>query len=107
MTLSNNLEARVKTLSDSQGVLSASSSSSFPSTTMLVRGKWIVAQNKVGIIANILPDNFVEVHFVNAIGITVGSLPVPASEVRLALYDEIPEARRHRTRNEFAALGYF
>lgn len=73
--------------------------------TLLGRGKWIIHENKVGIIADIAQDGMTEIHYVNAIGETVGGLIDHVSKVRVAKITEIPEARRPSLEKGLA-LGY-
>lgn len=59
------------------------------------KGMWVVYDNYVGILARAFTDGTVELHLVNAQGVTYLIEPlVPLAALRQAKYEEIPEARR-------------
>lgn len=74
---------------------------------MFACGKWVVYNDRLGIITDLSNNGEAQIHLVNNAGETIGSLPAPIGQVRLAKYDEIPASRKQRSREEFAALGYF
>lgn len=75
--------------------------------TFLTKGKWVVADAKVGIIADLSNNGFAEVHLVNGAGETIGSLHAPVGQIRIATYLEIPATRRPPDLEAAARLGYF
>lgn len=107
MTWLNNFFGKVKTLSAGAGVPGrAMNIGDYRSPVLMARGKWVVYENKVAIVAGIEASGIAELHFVNDVGVTVGSLPVPVGQFRLAKYLEIPAARRPADANWAASLGY-
>jgi hypothetical protein len=70
-------------------------------------GKWVVCQEKVGIIADTRGYPIVSVHYVDSEGCTILEVSVPIDSVRIAKFLEIPEARRPTDAAYAAAyLGY-
>lgn len=73
----------------------------------LREGKWIVANQSVGILNNISGFPVVEVHFTDAKGETIGVAQTHMDQIRIAKYLEIPEPRRPTDYAYAAAvLGY-
>lgn len=62
---------------------------------VMKKGKWVVYEDHVGIIAGMKEFPAIEVHFVDKNGETVTSAMVNYTHVRLAKHLEIPEKRRH------------
>lgn len=66
-----------------------------PHIVPLKKGKWVMWENKIAIVANIKEFPAVEIHFVDDIGETTGAAMVNFNHLRLAKHSEIPEKRRH------------
>jgi hypothetical protein len=76
---------------------------------LLKRLKWVTdSSNRVGIVWELDSSGYAEVHLVGPSGETVGTYRTPAGNLKLALYEQIPEPRRvGLTRERAASLGYF
>lgn len=77
----------------------------FRSPVLLARGKWVMHEQGIGIIADINAEGICEVHLVDDKGLTFHRLNSHISKVRVARLMEIPEARRPSVEHG-ASLGY-
>ena len=70
------------------------------------RGMWVVFNNKVGILRDLLAGDLADIMLVEQdFGLNIQSLIVPANQLRQAWFEEIP--RRRRPDLELArSLGY-
>lgn len=57
-------------------------------------GKWVVANQQIGILASVTGYPVVEVHIVNDLGETTKVVQTHMDQIRIARYLEIPESRR-------------
>lgn len=57
-------------------------------------GKWVVYEGMIAIVTSVIGFPVIELHLVNAEGVTIKTVQTPISQVTLAKYIQIPEARR-------------
>lgn len=70
--------------------------------------KWVVHNNRVGIVADLSEYGFAEVHYTDAEGQTVEvNKKARVGELRLAKWKEIPVPRRPISQQVAAGLGYY
>lgn len=76
---------------------------------LLKRLKWVTdSSNRIGIVWELDSSGYAEVHLVAPSGETTETYRTPAGNLKLALYEQIPEPRRvGLTRERAASLGYF
>jgi hypothetical protein len=65
---------------------------------------WVMTPDGIGIVFKLGTD--VEVHIVDKDGYTMQSKLYPILALRQALFNEIPKARRHFTKEQASKLGY-
>lgn len=93
----------------SQEVLAQSPELIYTPPVLLKTKKWVVHNNsgKVGIVADLDNPGTVIVHFVDSNGVTIEVGNVRVGELRVARWQEIPEARRPKDQVYAASLGYY
>ncbi len=70
--------------------------------------KWVVHNNRVGIVADLHEYGFAEVHYVDADGYTIAvEKKARVGELRLAKWLEIPKSRRPADQTVAFKLGYY
>lgn len=76
-----------------------------PDGSELRVGRWVVTDERVGIIAQFRAPNVAEVHLTNAAGETAEAVTRSTASLRVARFEDIPEPRRP-ARAEAERLGY-
>lgn len=70
--------------------------------------KWVVHNNRVGIVADLNEYGFAEIHYTDTKGLTIEVNPkARVGELRLALWEEIPAPRRPKDQTTAFKLGYY